>query len=395
MTTLKTVAIIPVRGGSKSIPLKNIKLINGRPLLYWTIDAAISCSYIDAVYISTDSVEIEQAVANYDGLSNMHKLNCIGRHESTATDFATTESVLLDFIERVSCDRLILLQATSPLTETVHLTEAFELYERGDFDSLLSVVEQKRFTWTINKEGVGVPVNYHPAARPRRQDYTGYLVENGAFYITMTKALIQSQTRISGKIGLYTMPEETYYEIDEPSDWIIVEQLLKRRNSQKATLDERLKRIKLFATDCDGVLTDAGMYYTDTGDAMKKFNTKDGLGLALLRQQGIKTAILTGENSQIVARRAEKLAIDDVYLGCSDKVEAMLQLLKKYNLSFEEIAFIGDDLNDLQLLQRVGVSFSVADAMEAVKNQVDYVTQRGGGQGAVREAIEYILAAKG
>lgn len=388
---IKTVAIIPVRGGSKSIPLKNIKLINDRPLVFWTIDAAVNCSYIDEVYVSTDSNVIREVVEKYDNEKMKYKLHCIERSQLTATDTASTESVMLEFVEKVISDRIVLLQATSPLTDFKHLNEAFELLEKGGFDSIVTVVEQKRFMWTKDENNGGIPLNYHPSNRPRRQDFQGHFIENGAFYITQTERLINTEVRISGKIGMYEMPEETYFEIDEPSDWLIVEQLLKKKTLNFA---ERLKNIKLFATDCDGVLTDAGMYYTVEGEAMKKFNTKDGMGFALLDDLGIHTAILTGENSNIVKKRADKLNIKNVYLGCKNKVGAMEELLAKYNLTFEEVAYIGDDINDLPLLQKVGFSFSVNDAIDEIKDAAVYVTRRNGGDGAVREAIDLIVKSK-
>lgn len=386
---MKTVAIIPVRGGSKSIPLKNIKKINGRPLVYWTIDAAVQCKWIDEVYVSTDSEKISSIINQYDQ-EGFNKLHCINRSAYTATDTASTESVLIEFVKKVESDILILLQATSPLTQSIHLDEALKKFFEDDVDSMLSVVRQKRFIWSIDKGKAAVPINYDPMKRPRRQEFDGFLVENGAFYITKTEQLKESKVRISGKIALYEMPENTYFEIDEPSDWSIIEKLMENRK----TCEPNLEKIKLFATDCDGVLTDSGMYYTDDGDVMKKFNTKDGMGFSLLKNQGILTAILTGENSKAVLKRAEKLQIKEVYLGCKNKIEAMEKILSKYNLSFENVAYIGDDLNDLDLLKKVGFSFSVADAIEEVKSAVDYVTKCNGGNGAVREAIDYILHKK-
>lgn len=380
---MKIVAVIPVRGGSKSIPLKNIKHINGRPLVYWTIDAAVNCKWIDEVYISTDDERIATVVRAYDR-DTLGKLNTISRSPHTATDTASTESVLLEFVEKVDSDYTVLLQATSPLTQPHHLDEAFQKLFDEQYDSLLTGVRQKRFIWKETEDGA-TPINYELMTRPRRQEFDGFLVENGAFYISKTAAILQSKVRISGKIGFYEMPEETYFEIDEPSDWVIIEKFLKSKAQTKTT------SIKLFATDCDGVLTDAGMYYTADGDTMKKFNTKDGMAFEILRNNGIKTAILTGENSEIVSRRAEKLKIDEVYLGCKDKVGAMEALLKKYNVTMEEVAYIGDDINDLKLLNRVGMSFSVADAQEEVKQSVKYVTKRKGGEGAVREAVEFLL----
>lgn len=387
---MKTVAIIPVRGGSKSIPLKNIKYMHNRPLVFWTLDAAINCPYIDEVYISTDSLEIKNTVQCYDR-ETYGKLHVINRSLESATDIAPTEAVMLEFVDKVESDCIVLLQATSPLTESIHLNEALTSYRKNNYDSMLSVVNQKRFIWKKDDRNLGLPINYDPFSRPRRQDFGGYYVENGAFYITKTDLLKNTKNRISGSIGLYEMPEETYFEIDEPADWIVIESLLRKKQVKQ----QSLSNIKLFATDCDGVLTDAGMYYSPKGDMLKKFNTKDGMGFAMLKEKGIITAILTGENSKIVARRAEKLNIDELYLGCKDKVQVMKELLQKYKLTFDEVAYIGDDLNDLELLKRVGFSFAVADAVQEVRENVNYVTNKKGGEGAVREAITVLLKLKG
>jgi N-acylneuraminate cytidylyltransferase len=218
---VSTVALIPARGGSKGIPRKNIRPLAGRPLIYWTCRAAQDCPQIDTVYVSTDDAEIEAAVR---GL-NLSKVQPIARAPETATDTASTESVLLDFAQRLDFDRIVLIQATSPLLRAADLDAGCELLHRG-FDSVLSVVRQKRFLWERHAERGGVPINYDYRSRPRRQDFDGQLVENGAFYITTRERLLAERCRIGGKIGLVEMPEETYIELDDLHDWHIVEALL-------------------------------------------------------------------------------------------------------------------------------------------------------------------------
>jgi 3-deoxy-D-manno-octulosonate 8-phosphate phosphatase (KDO 8-P phosphatase) len=160
------------------------------------------------------------------------------------------------------------------------------------------------------------------------------------------------------------------------------------------TLTERLVKIKLLATDVDGVLTDAGMYYASDGLELKKFNTRDGLGLSLLRNAGLKLAIITSENTAIVANRAKKLRITDVYQGTLTKVEAMEALLIKYSLTWDEIAYIGDDYNDLALMERVGLAATPADGSKRNKAIAHYVTERKGGEGCVRELCDMIIDAQ-
>ena len=152
--------------------------------------------------------------------------------------------------------------------------------------------------------------------------------------------------------------------------------------------------MRLLCVDVDGVLTDAGMYYGPDGEVLKRFNTRDGLGLERVRQAGIAVAIISGEDSAIVHARAAKLKIDDVYCGASDKRAAIDELCARHGLRLEQVAFVGDDLNDLRALESVGLACAVADAAPPVKAVAHYVTQQRGGDGAVREVCELLIAAQ-
>jgi YrbI family 3-deoxy-D-manno-octulosonate 8-phosphate phosphatase len=384
----QTVAFIPVRGGSKSIPLKNIKLLNGRPLIYWTLDAAVKCDEIDAVVVSTDNKEIKNVVEKY----NSPKITVISRSEEVSTDTASTESVMIEFAKNYDFQNIVLVQATSPLLESGDISKGIIRFLEDNIDSVLSVVRQKRFIWE-DKSSVVEAINYNPLKRPRRQEFNGFLVENGAFYITSREDLLATGCRISGNIAVVEMPEETYFEIDEPSDWAIVEGLLKKKTDSGLN-DEAIKKIKCVLTDSDGVLTDGGMYYSENGDELKKFNTKDGMGFKLLREAGIITGIITGENIELVRRRADKMKVDEVFLGIQDKMKILNEVCSKYNLDYEEIAYIGDDINDLDVIKTVGLGCTVNDGMECVKEVAKVITKAKGGEGAVREVVEIILKAK-
>jgi 3-deoxy-D-manno-octulosonate 8-phosphate phosphatase (KDO 8-P phosphatase) len=156
-----------------------------------------------------------------------------------------------------------------------------------------------------------------------------------------------------------------------------------------------LQRIRLFATDVDGVLTDAGMYYAESGEEWKKFNTRDGMGIKLLQRAGIITAIVTQERTKLVARRAEKLTIPELHQGVMDKLSLVREMAARYGFTLSQVAYIGDDINDLETLKAVGFSATPADGMPQVAAVVDYVCQKKGGEGAVREIIEMILDAQG
>ena len=385
------VAFIPVRGGSKSIPLKNIKLISGKPLVYWTVKAACECKAIDKVYVATDSNRIKETVEGFkenNSTQCFSKIEVIGRSKESASDTASTESAMLEFAQNYEFDNIVLVQATSPLLQAMDLEKGFELFNEENVDSVLSVVRQKRFHWGNDEKGFAYPTNYDVFNRPRRQEFEGYLVENGAFYITSKVDLIKSQNRVSGNIKVVEMNEDTFFEIDEPSDWIIIETLMKKNGIGKK---ETMPEIKMLLTDCDGCLTDGGMYYSEHGDELKKFNTRDGMGFKLLKEQGIYTGIITSENVQLNKRRAEKLKLDILEMGCTNKLAVVEKLCKERNISLVNVAYIGDDINDIEVLQEVGFACCPADAMVQVKKVAQFVTQVKGGEGVVREVVEKIM----
>ncbi len=163
--------------------------------------------------------------------------------------------------------------------------------------------------------------------------------------------------------------------------------------SKLKTQNSELK-IKVFLTDVDGVLTDAGMYYSEQGDELKKFNTHDGMGLQLIREKGIKTGIITSENTQMVERRAKKLKLDYLYQGKREggKLASVLEICEKEGISLKEVAYIGDDVNCFELLSNVGLAACPANAIDAVKNIPGIIRMnKKGGEGCVREFIELIL----
>ena len=216
----RIVALIPLRGGSKSILKKNIKLICGRPLCAWVLDAAVNSELIDSVYVSTDSKEIADVVRNL----NMG-IKIIERPSNLSTDKATTESVMLHAMKIIPFDSIVTIQATSPLLESAHIDNALVDFETLKYDSMLSAVRVKRFFWTKD----GSPINYNPISRPMRQDFEGTFMENGAFYITKKSVLKNLECRVGGVVGIFEMDEKTAVEIDEPNDWTIVENLLDER----------------------------------------------------------------------------------------------------------------------------------------------------------------------
>lgn len=157
---------------------------------------------------------------------------------------------------------------------------------------------------------------------------------------------------------------------------------------------EKARKIRLVLTDVDGVLTDTGVYYSERGEAMKRFSIRDGMGVERLRNIGIPTGIITGERSGSVAKRAEKLKITKLYLGISDKPAVLREILVSDELLPDQVAYIGDDYNDLEMLGMVGLSAAPLDAMPEIAASVDFHCTKKGGYGAFRELAELIIQSR-
>ena len=160
------------------------------------------------------------------------------------------------------------------------------------------------------------------------------------------------------------------------------------------SITNKLKNIKIIATDVDGVLTDGGLYYTKEGLVMKKFNVKDGMGIRLLRNKGIKNAIITTDTSELIKIRAERIKVDYLFLGVWDKENKLKEICEAENILLENTAFIGDDVNDIGIIKEAGFSTCPADAVDEIKNIVDIVLTKKGGEGVFREFADLILAAQ-
>ncbi|MDX2215703.1 MAG: HAD-IIIA family hydrolase [Oculatellaceae cyanobacterium bins.114] len=162
----------------------------------------------------------------------------------------------------------------------------------------------------------------------------------------------------------------------------------------KPVLRERLSRIKLLALDVDGVLTDGGLYYTDNGMELKRFNAKDGQGIQMVMKAGIRVAIVTTSTSRAVVHRAQRLGIRFVFTGVEDKLIVLKDLCNQLKITLAQVAYVGDDIIDLPILQLVGCPLTVADAMPENQDSAIYITRLAGGQGCVREICTILLEAQ-
>ena len=379
---MSVIAFIPVRGGSKSIPGKNIKIFCGKPLVYWNLLALQQSNLVDEIVVATDCKNVYDTVTKF----NFTKVKLYNRSEENAQDHSTSESIMIEYINYACLnpkDIFLLVQATSPFTQSYDFNTGLELMQK--YDSVLSCARIKRFIWSNNFS----PLNYDYKVRPRRQDFDGVFMENGAFCISTVEDIIKHKNRISGNIGICEMPEHTYVEIDEPDDWIIAENLFLKHHKMQLY---NFEKIKLFLSDVDGVLTDAGMYYTENGDEIKKFSTYDGMGFKILQSKGIKVGIITSESRELNKRRAKKLNLDFDFHGAVNKLEIITDLCKEEGIDLSQVAYIGDDLNCLSLLSNVGFPACPSNAVNEIKSIPNILQlSRSGGNGVVREFIDLIL----
>ncbi|MBA0884744.1 acylneuraminate cytidylyltransferase [Flavobacterium undicola] len=380
---MKKTAIIPLRKDSKGIPGKNKKKMLGRPLFSWVLAEAVF-SELDAVYVFTDDVEIIDYIDKEYHWTP--KVKALLRSDKNATDTVSTESAMLEFAEGIEYDFDIfcLLQATSPMTAATDINAVLAKIENEKYDSALTVVNSHRFCWNAD----GTSQNYDVFNRPRRQDFEGLLIENGAVYATTKAAFVASQNRLSGIIGMVKMDETSLVEIDSMTDWKIVESLLATRLKK----EKKHQRIDYLVLDVDGVFTNGQVFYSAEGELAKAFDMRDGMGLEILRQHQVEVVVMTSENSTLVGQRMKKLQIENCFLGVKDKYAFLQHFVKTRNTGFGALAYIGDDVNDLTNICSVGWSFAPANATEIVKQNADYLLTKVSAEGAIREVCEKIIS---
>lgn len=153
----------------------------------------------------------------------------------------------------------------------------------------------------------------------------------------------------------------------------------------------QLKSVRLLSLDVDGILTDGGLYYTETGDELRKFNVKDGMGIKKLREAGVEVCIISASTTNAIQERGKRLGLTHVYTGATNKIEILQTICKDLGVSLENVAHMGDDLNDIVIMEAIGTPITVCDAVELVKRNTIYITQKAGGQGAVREICDLLI----
>jgi N-acylneuraminate cytidylyltransferase len=388
---MNCLAIIPARGGSKGVVGKNIRVVGGRPLLSYSIEHARSTPEITRVVVSTD----DQAIAS---VAREYGAEVVARPADLSGDTATSESALTHVLQHLRSsegyvpDLVVFLQATSPIRQPDDISRAIQQLVAEGADSLFSACVVHGFVWRRERgEKEWRSFSYDFRTRQRRQDAPEDVVENGSIYVFRPEILERTGNRLGGRITAYLMDPADSFQVDVPADLELMEQLLVAR--RVAPGPAVLAPVRLLVLDFDGVLTDNSVIVTDDGREAVRCSRSDGWGIARLRDAGIEVVVLSTETNAVVAARCAKLRIRCIQ-ACDDKRSRIEQLVAELGFTASEVAYVGNDVNDLASMRWVGVPIAVADARPEVKAVARLVTTRTGGNDAVREVADWILSTR-
>lgn len=378
MTRQPVVAVIPARGGSKGIPLKNLQKVAGRSLLARAIDAARAAQHIDAVLVSTDhegiALEAQRAGARV-----------IHRPDEISDDTASSESALLHVLEEIGATDgiTVFLQCTSPFIDPASLDSAITRVKDDRADVVFSATQDHSFLWRLDESDHAEAVGHDAAHRPRRQDRAPHYNETGAFYVMRTEGFRTARHRFFGRIEIEEVPLEQAREIDSMSDLTLVRAIAANHE------EPRVLDVDALVTDFDGVHTDDSAFVDENGREFVRVHRGDGMGVGRLADAGFPFLILSKERNPVVTRRAEKLRVE-VVQGIDEKAGALTTWITDRGLDPDRVAYVGNDLNDLAAFSVVGWPIAVADAHPKVLAAARLVLTRRGGHGAVREVCDLI-----
>lgn len=373
-------AIIPARGGSKGVRLKNLRKVGGISLLARAITSAKAATTVSAVVVSTDHEEIRaEALA--------HGATVVDRPAEIAGDTASSESVLLHVLEQQQSlpDITLFIQCTSPFIDPADLDDAVSRVASGAADVSFAAVADHGFLWATDALGTALAVGHDAAHRPRRQDRTPQFRETGAFYAMRTAGLLQAKHRFFGKIQIHQVPDEHGIDIDTEAD-------LFSANGDPAAAAQPID-VDAVVTDFDGVHTPDTAYLDEHGNESVRVSRSDGMGVERLRLAGVKFLILSKERNKVVSARAAKLNVE-VAQGIESKAAYLTQWMANESINPARVAYLGNDINDISAMQLVGWPITVADARPEAHRAARHRLTRAGGTGAVRELAELVLAAR-
>ncbi|MCP4135911.1 MAG: N-acylneuraminate cytidylyltransferase [bacterium] len=379
---MKVVGCIPAKGTSSRVESKNMQKVLGVPLFLWAANNLSRVLNKKDIYIDSDSDEIiELAVSN--------GYNYIKRSADLATNATDGNELMLWEAGNVDAD--VYIQHLPPMIflkkETIE--KALDKIKEG-YDSAFAVSKEQCYRW-----GDDGP-KYDLKNIPNSFTLPTTIIEGMGFYVTKKEALFETRLRVAKKYAMIEIDCFEAVDIDYPIELEFARSIAKGldRNSEYTSGIKYQNDcdIKLLVVDVDGVMTDGGMYYTESGDQFKKFNTKDGLGIKKLQRKGINVAFLSsGVNKNLINNRAETLGVTLVHAGAEEKSVTLKKWMDELGIEFEHIAYIGDDVNDFELIKKCALTACPKDAVDPIKNASKIVLNKKGGNGCVREFVDNFI----
>lgn len=377
------IAVIPMRGGSKGIPGKNLRTVGGQSLAQRAIIACHRAGF--AVWVSTDDPQISRESEKYGA-------RVIPRPSELALDTSSSESVLLHALETLNLgdDVVAFVQATSPFIESQELSAAAELVESGEADVAFAAKETHSFDW-VQSDKLWGPLGHPKDFRPRRQDLPDRVSETGAFYVFKANNFKSAGFRFHGLVRPVMVAAEFAIDIDTMLDleWAnkIGNLWLMKGQAFTASDEQKLGMVTHLLIDFDGVQTDNRVIVDENGNESVIVSRGDGLGIAILKSLGFEITVISSEKNAVVARRCEKLEIGYEH-GVSDKGDWISSFQEKEKLSVGQCLFLGNDVNDLPVRPYVGTLVGVSDSHPTFALEADFCLQSAGGSGAIRELAD-------
>lgn len=400
---MKAVAVIPSRYGSTRLPGKPLLDICGKPLIQRVWEVVAQVHNIDEIIVATDDDRIAKTVQDFGGKVIM-----------TSSDCQSGSDRVREVAQVVDADVYVNVQGDEPLLESSAIEKLLDVFVR----------EAKVQVATLCS-----PISQEEAQSPNQVKVVCDHVGNALYFSRAPLPFVRDANETVdylGHIGIYAYRREavcsfTYLPASDLEQAEKLEQLrflqagipirvievprmgggvdtqedLERvrtviRERRRAEALDRLKHVKLVVTDVDGVLTDGGLYYGADGECLKRFNARDGLGVKLLQKAGIQVAILSGRDCPALRKRIEDLGITEAVVGQLDKRMALAEMMERYGVAAEGVVFIGDDVSDMEAFGLCGISVTVGDAPDYVKERADLVLEMYGGRGAFRELVDII-----
>lgn len=361
-------ALVLARGGSKGIPLKNIKLLAGIPLIGWVLRAAIDSKQFDSVWVSTDHEEIAKVAKKFGG--QVHN-----RNPEVSKDSSSSLQTILEFLEKhKEIDVVCQIQCTSPCLQPHHLEDVVKMMKKDGYDSVFSVVRRHHFRWQeVPKGKVTKPLNLDPAHRPRRQDWSGELCENGSLYFATTE-LIKSGCLQGGKVAYYEMEPQFSVDIDVDIDWPIAEQ----RVMSYGYLGKIPVKVGLLVCNLDADVQDG-----PNASQKREFNMHDIPILKTLKDRGIMVKFFPEIDT--------KTSHAEVKNEAQVKLKTVQDLGQELKITWKNVAYLGNAESDLDCLRKAQVRGASQDAASAVREEAHYICKHNAGTRSVEEFAEHVL----